>query len=99
MNCPARHPVTREQCTKELGHPPPCALPLKHRCHARDCVIPVKPEMLMCRRHWYIVPKALRDAVWDAYRPGQCDDKNPSSDWMLAADAAIEAVALKEGKL
>ena len=26
--------------------------------------------MLMCRPHWYMVPKPLRDAVYDAYRGG-----------------------------
>lgn len=68
----------------------------QHHCHARRCTVPVPPEMLMCRRHWFMVPKKLRDAVWATYRPGQCDDKQPSEAWHKAADAAILAVAQKE---
>jgi hypothetical protein len=52
--------------------------------------------MLMCRRHWYMVPYAIRRRVWDAYRPGQCDDKRPSKAWRQAADDAIAAVFAKE---
>lgn len=50
----------------------------------------------MCRKHWALVPKALQRAVWRTYRVGQCDDKDPSADWLDAADAAIAAVAEKE---
>ena len=53
----------------------------------------------MCRRHWFMVPRELRDAVWWAYVPGQCDlDPLPSDEWHAAAHAAIEAVAEKEGR-
>lgn len=54
--------------------------------------------MLMCRRHWFMVPERLRRAVWRTYRSGQCDDMNPSADWHKAADAAIGYVAAKENK-
>lgn len=50
----------------------------------------------MCPRHWRMVPRRLQRAVWAAYRPGQCDDKNPSEAWHLAADAAIGFVAARE---
>jgi hypothetical protein len=45
--------------------------------------------MLMCKRHWYMVPKDIRDEVNMCYRPGQCDDKRPSKEWFAAARAAI----------
>lgn len=45
-----------------------------------------------------MVPKAIQQEVWKHYRPGQCDDKNPSEAWHKAADAAIAAVAAKEGR-
>ncbi len=69
-----------------------------HHCHARGCSTPVPPEMLMCRRHWRMVPRNLQQRVWDTYRPGQCDDKNPSPAWHEAADAAINFVAEAEAK-
>lgn len=66
---------------------------MKHVCHARGCTIPVPPEMLFCRQHWFRVPAKIRRAVWASYRPGQCDDKSPSELWHEAADAAIGYVA------
>lgn len=64
-----------------------------HTCHARGCKVHVPPEMLMCRRHWALVPRDIRRAVWAAYVPGQCDlDPPPSKEWHAAADAAIDAV-------
>ena len=71
---------------------------IDHKCHARGCPMHVKPEMLMCRRHWYMVPNRIREAVWASYRPGQCDDMSPSVEWHQAADAAIGFVAAKEGQ-
>lgn len=71
---------------------------MAHTCHARDCQTRVKPELLMCLKHWKKVPLAIRNAVWQHYRPGQCDDKRPSRDWHRAADAAIGIVARMECK-
>lgn len=68
-----------------------------HHCHARRCETAVKPELLMCLRHWRMVPRGIQRAVWDSYRPGQCDDKHPSAAWHKAADAAIGYVAQQEG--
>lgn len=69
-----------------------------HTCHARDCVVAVPPEMLMCLRHWRRVPRDVQRGVWLHYRRGQCDDKRPSRLWHDAADAAIGIVAALEGK-
>lgn len=68
----------------------------RHRCHARGCKIAVPPRMLMCSRHWRMVPWALRDAVWATYSPGQELRKDPTPAYRKAALAAIEAVALRE---
>ena len=67
-----------------------------HTCHARGCPTPVKPELLMCPKHWGMVPRDLQRAVWQSYRPGQCEDMNPFAEWHVAADAAIGYVALRE---
>ena len=69
---------------------------MSHTCHARRCNTPCPREHLMCLRHWKMVPRKLQRAVWAHYRPGQCDDMNPSEEWHQAADAAIRAVAEKE---
>lgn len=39
----------------------------KHRCPAPNCLAMVPYEMLMCSRHWRMVPKALQNAVYDTY--------------------------------
>ena len=74
-------------------HDPSCP---KHHCHAATCGAHVKPELLMCARHWRMVPSEIQQAVWRAYRVGQCDDKLPSAAWHDAADAAICTVAHQE---
>ncbi len=71
---------------------------VQHHCHAKGCTVPVPPKMFMCRRHWYTLPKSMRDAIWAAYRPGQEVDKNPTVGYMEIAEACIDFVALKETK-
>ena len=53
--------------------------------------------MLMCKRHWYMVPSHMRNAVWATYVPGQEVTKTPTLDYLEAAMAAINAVADAEG--
>jgi hypothetical protein len=69
----------------------------KHHCHARGCARSCKPEFLMCPTHWAMVPASLQREVYRHYRRGQCDDKQPSREWFIAAERAIVAVAVKEG--
>lgn len=70
--------------------------PDPHHCHAAHCNTEVKPELLMCPKHWRMVPKRIQRLVWKYYRPGQCDDKSPSIEWLEAARQAVIAVADKE---
>lgn len=69
---------------------------MSHSCHARGCDTAVKPELLMCLRHWRMVPKTIQHNVLVSYRPGQCNDKHPSKSWLEAANMAISAVAARE---
>jgi diadenosine tetraphosphatase ApaH/serine/threonine PP2A family protein phosphatase len=69
-----------------------------HLCHAEGCQVEVPPRLLMCRRHWRMVPPPLQDAVWANYRRGQERRKDPTPEYMAAARAAIEAVAEREGR-
>lgn len=71
---------------------------MAHTCHATGCNVKVPPEMFMCKRHWFQLPKSLRDRVWATYRPGQCDDWQISHEYAEAAKAAVIFVAEKEGK-
>lgn len=69
---------------------------MSHTCHAHGCQQRVPPKMFMCKRHWFMVPKPLRDAIWATYRPGQERDKAPSPAYLANAVAAISAVAERE---
>jgi hypothetical protein len=46
-----------------LGRPSRCPVP---GCHTQ-----IDPTRLMCRSHWYLVPKQIRDRVWATWRSGQ----------------------------
>ena len=70
-----------------------------HVCHAKGCEVPVPPRMLMCRRHWRMVPYGLKLAVLSEYQPGQerlDGTAFPTDDYLDAAREAIDAVAAKE---
>ena len=40
------------------------------RCPAAGCGNQIDPTRLMCRAHWYLVPRELRDRVWATWRSG-----------------------------
>jgi hypothetical protein len=69
-----------------------------HVCHATGCKAKVPPKMLMCRKHWYMVPKPLRDRVWATYVSGQEIRKDPTDEYMDAQRAAVRAVEEREGR-
>lgn len=71
---------------------------MSHTCHATGCVARVPPQMWGCKRHWFMVPKGIRDRIWATYRSGQCDDQSPSREYLLAAREAVVAVAEREGR-
>ncbi|MDZ4374002.1 MAG: hypothetical protein U1C74_21615 [Phenylobacterium sp.] len=56
-----------------------------HHCHWPGCAAHVPPAMWGCRKHWYALPKALRDRVWRTYRPGQERDMRPSAEYLQVA--------------
>ncbi len=69
---------------------------MSHACHALGCGAAVPPRLLMCLRHWRLVPADLKAAVMRTYRPGQERDKRPTTDYLAAAKEAIRAVARAE---
>ena len=71
-----------------------------HTCHAIACSVKVSPRLLMCRKHWYMVPKDLQTEVWRTYNPGQEEGKEDiTTDYLIAAQQAICAVAVVEGHI
>jgi hypothetical protein len=43
---------------------------MSHQCPGPECTAEIPATMLACRRHWYQVPKVIRDAVWWAWDGG-----------------------------
>jgi hypothetical protein len=54
--------------------------------------------MLMCARHWRMVPRKTQITVWNEYRPGQEMDKKPSLGYLAIQRMAVGEVAEKEGR-
>lgn len=61
---------------------------MKHICHWPTCESSVPPKMWGCRKHWFMLPKAIRDAIWLTYKPGQEITKTPSENYLKVAFAA-----------
>ena len=62
---------------------------MTHECPATGCASEIRYEMLMCRSHWYMVPKAIRTAVWNAWQDGAGAG---STQHAAAVNAAIRSV-------
>jgi hypothetical protein len=58
---------------------------LGSRCPVSGCDEPTDPSRLMCRRHWYQVPKALRDRVWATWQSGDGASSREHLDAVLMA--------------
>ena len=62
---------------------------LTHECPAPVCTERIDADMLMCPRHWRVVPKPLRKAVWVAWRHGAGAGSPAHRAAMRAAIAAV----------
>lgn len=71
---------------------------MDHTCHAKGCKVEVPPKMLMCRRHWRMVPRAMQAEVWAVYVPGQEISKTPTREYLKVARKVIDHVAEQEGR-
>ena len=72
---------------------------MTHHCHAVDCSMSVPPRLVMCLRHWRLVPSDVQRSIWAAYRKGQERDKQPSQDYLYHQRRAVMHVALQEGRV
>lgn len=49
----------------------PARKPASRICDAPGCTVEVKRGILMCRPHWFSLPKQLQRAISDTWRSGQ----------------------------
>ena len=61
---------------------------MKHQCHWAECEVEVPPKMWGCKPHWQRLPRLIRKAITDTYRPGQEVDKMPTGEYLENARAA-----------
>ena len=71
---------------------------MSHKCHANGCSKEVPPKLFMCLKHWRMLPRKLQLAIWREYVPGQEIRKDPTGNYLDAAEIAILAVAEREGR-
>ncbi len=57
----------------------------RHTCHWPGCQVEVKPKLWGCAKHWFTLPKYLRDKIYEAYVPGQEITKTPSPEYIKVA--------------
>lgn len=62
----------------------------EHHCHWPGCTEQCPPAKWGCYKHWMKLPKRIRDAIWQAFRPGQETNLTPSRAYLLAAREAQE---------
>lgn len=58
---------------------------MSHTCHWPNCPKEVPPSMWGCKKHWFMLPLALRNRVWATYVPGQEITKTPSKAYLHVA--------------
>lgn len=69
-----------------------------HHCHWPGCGEQVPPAVWGCRRHWFMLPKSLRDEIWAAYRPGQEVNWTPSRAYLGVADRVQRWIEENHGR-
>jgi hypothetical protein len=67
-------------------------------CPIAGCARQIDPSRLMCRCHWYTVPKELRDRVWSTWRSGQGAYSRAHQDAVSQAISAVMAGLAEGGK-
>jgi len=60
------------------------------RCPIPGCDEEIDPSRLMCRHHWYAVPRPLRNQVWATWRSGQGALSREHADAVRTAMAACQ---------
>jgi hypothetical protein len=68
-----------------------------HHCHWLGCNAQVPPAKWGCYRHWLMLPRRLRSAIWDAYRPGQESNRTPSIQYLALAREVQEWIKENHG--
>jgi hypothetical protein len=80
--CPAAKPWRKRE-----------AAGVRSACPVGGCGTPIPGRMLLCKRHWGKVPRALQRKVWELYVAGQEADRSLIRPGYLEAMTAAVAAA------
>lgn len=70
---------------------------MTHVCHAKGCDTPVPRRLLMCPRHWRMVPRVMQREIWRLYVPGQENDRTKvTADYLAFTRKVIDFVYRSE---
>jgi hypothetical protein len=69
------------------------ALPRGGRCPVPGCRVQIDPSRLMCRSHWSLEPKPMRDQVWATWRSGHAALSPEHQEAVRLAVTACQAAA------
>lgn len=71
---------------------------MTHFCHWPGCENQVPPEHWGCKKHWFELPKRIRDKLWRTYRAEQGAGETPGNEYLEEyLEAASEALSWING--
>jgi hypothetical protein len=60
----------------------------KRKCRWPTCEVEVHPKFWGCEKHWFMLPKLIRDRINRYYRKGQERDLKLSAGYLIAEKEA-----------
>ncbi len=60
------------------------------KCRVNGCMSEHNSDQLCCARHWFKLPKDVRNRIWDLFRDGPADEHREAC---FAALASLEAAS------
>ena len=74
-----------------------------HECPAVSCRRKIEVKFLMCQKHWFMLPKGMRESLWHHYKNGQNEGRvAPNPEWVRTLEQAtmlIEEAEDRQGVL
>lgn len=68
-----------------------------HPCAASPCKKQIEDKLLMCMRHWRMVPRDIQREIWQHYVQGQTWE-TATTQYRSAYLKAVDAVRAVEGR-
>ncbi len=69
----------------------------KHECAAPGCHAQIPPHLVMCQRHWFMLPRGTRQAINDVYQRGPTGGRSTDPRFLALVQDAAAWLAEHEG--